>query len=698
MSAAVSTQRQGPFRMTLTFSTALRPQRRSARRWIGATLGLAVVCTTLAVAGPTSSANAAGPAADDWLGIVNVYRAQSGLAPVANNSAWSTGARNHSCWMLLNGIAHDETPGSPGYTTAGDQAGNSGNVAVSSNSSATARNHIDLWMSGPFHAIGLLRPSLQQAAYGMCASPPNPSYTQWKSGATLDVVRGNNWGAPKPASPIVFPGNGATTSLTRFVAESPDPRSFCGWGGRSVGLPLIAMMPSNVTSATATLVGPGGPIPTCVLHKSNTSGVASSILGGDNAVVVVPASPLTTGTYSVAVASNGGAANWSFNVDPSATLGVSEPTPGTSKKLAPAAPFQPVTPFRFADSRLNKGVGALPAGRQVRVKIAGTPGVPADATAISANFTITKPGGAGFLTAYNCLGGVPAVSTLNYERGRNVSNQAIVALDRGDICLFSIAAAHIVIDINGYVAPSGTQTFNPVKPERVLDTRGSRRLNAGARMVVPMTGDQTPVPNRARAVAINLTGVQPVSDGWIRAFPCDQPEPTTSSVSARSARVIASSVIVPLAADGTICLTSMMATDVVIDVTGWFGPSSGLDFIPIDPIRLADTRSFGATLNPWTRGQRASAGSVLEIKVAGVRGVPTGITGATINLVALGASSPGWLRAIPCGSASDVSSVNFSSPAPIANGANVRLSSAGTICVVSMASTHFLVDITGVWK
>ena len=65
----------------------------------------------------------------------------------------------------------------------------------------------------------------------MCASPPNPTNTQWKSAATLDVVRGNNWGAPKPASPVVFPGNGATTSLTRFVAESPDPRSFCGWGG-----------------------------------------------------------------------------------------------------------------------------------------------------------------------------------------------------------------------------------------------------------------------------------------------------------------------------------------------------------------------------------------------------------------------------------------------------------------------------------
>ena len=133
------------------------------------------------------------------------------------------------------------------------------------------------------------------------------------------MIRGSSAGS-KPTSPIVFPGNGATTSLTRFVAESPDPRTYCGWSGRSVGLPLIALMPAALTSAGAVLTGPNGPVPTCVLTGANTSGVASSILGGDNAVVVVPDGPLVTGTYTVAVTSNAGPANWSFNVDPNAPL------------------------------------------------------------------------------------------------------------------------------------------------------------------------------------------------------------------------------------------------------------------------------------------------------------------------------------------------------------------------------------------
>jgi hypothetical protein len=340
----------------------------------------------------------------------------------------------------------------------------------------------------------------------------------------------------------------------------------------------------------------------------------------------------------------------------------------------------------------------LRAGQQVRIRVAGTPGIADGATAVSATFTITGPHAGGFLTAYNCLGGKPSVSTLNYLQGQTVSNQVIVPLDKGDVCLYSLATAHVVIDVNGYVAPGAVQTFTPVRPQRMLDTRASTRLRPGARLRVQMTGGSNPAPTGATAVAINLTAVSPGSNGWIRAFPCDKPEPTTSSVSARHRQSIASSVIVPLAADGTICLTSMTRTDVIIDMTGWFGRKEGLEFVPIDPIRVADSRSYGTTLNPWTRGQMVPAGRVVEIQVAGVRGVPSNIVGASINLVALGSSSTGWLRAFPCGSSSDTSSVNFSSPPPIANSLNVRLSPTGKICVVGMSTTHVIVDVTGVWR
>jgi uncharacterized protein YkwD len=686
-----------------SIALATRPTpRRSARRWVSIALGLAALGTTVTF-GAATTASAVAPTPDDWLGIVNVYRAQSGLAPVSENPTWSVGARNHSCWMLLNGIAHDETPGTPGYTVEGDQAGNSGNVAVSSNSLATARSHIDLWMTGPFHAIGLLRSSLQQSAFGLCASPPNPTNTNWKSAATLDVVRGNVWGAAKPPTPVVFPGNGATTSLTRFIAETPDPRTFCGWGGKTVGLPLIALMPSGVSTANAKLNGPNGPVPTCVLHKSNTSGTASAILGGDNAVVVVPATQLTSGTHTVEVTSDGGNANWSFNVDPSAPLALTPTGPpaplSDTTALSSQMPFQPVDPFRFADSRSNVALSRLPARQQVRLKIAGLAGLPADMTAVSANFTAVGAPNDGYLTASNCAEVDPAFSTLNYQANDGVPNQAIVSLSGGDLCLFSSQPTDIVIDINGYVSPSASQVFVPVDPRRVHDSRPGQPLRPGEVLRVAVAGGTSPAPANASAVAVNLTGVLPDQTGWIRAFPCDKPEPSVSSLNPRVDRARANSAIVPTAADGTICLTSNVTSHVIVDITGWFGKGAGQQFVPINSIRLTDTRQAHPILNGGAGPVPLLPGRELRIQIAGTRGIAADARAATLNVVAVGPAAPGFIVVVPCGQPSGVSNLNYTSGAgAVANGANVKLDGSGAVCLTTSAATHVIVDITGVWK
>ena len=115
------------------------------------------IARAIVVGAVIAGAASAEPASNDWLGIVNTYRAMSGLGAVSENATWSSQAYSHGCYMLYNGIAHDEIPGKLGYTSGGDLAGNNGNVAVSSSTTATARNHVDLWMTGPFHAIGVLR-------------------------------------------------------------------------------------------------------------------------------------------------------------------------------------------------------------------------------------------------------------------------------------------------------------------------------------------------------------------------------------------------------------------------------------------------------------------------------------------------------------------------------------------------------------
>ncbi len=672
------------------------PHTTESRPPLTALLGaFALVASLLVLAAPAGSAQAWAVSDNDWLGIINAYRQQSGLPAVRNDSNLSAGARNHSCWMLANGIAHHETPGTWGYSAAGDRAGRNGNLSVHSSPSFNARQHIDQWMGGPFHAIGVLRPGLQTTGFGLCTSPPSHSASYARSAATLDVLSGLDSGRGT-STPIVFPGKGARTSLSRFQSETPDPRSFCGWSGRTVGLPLVAMMPGGVSWANATLRGPNGSVPTCTLYSGNTSGTASAILRGNNAVTVIPAVALSPGTYTATVNSSGGSVTWSFTVDPEAQLlGPAEPTPPNTTTLGNPVGFRSVTPKRIADSRERIGLTRIPAKKVVRFKVAGKGGIPTSATAVSANFTAVNASAAGFLTVYNC-GALPTVSTLNFRSNEAAPNQAIVPMAGGDICLYANKATDLVIDVNGYTASGASDALTVITPDRILDSRNGTRLKANTVMKVQVAGRRS-VPSHARSVVLNITSVQPSKDGWIRAFPCGA-ETSVSSVNPQYRTDRPNSAVVPLSSSGAVCMRANVSTDVVLDVTGWIGGQGSYDFQRLQPVRLADTRSTHAKLNPYADAQRLVPGRTLKVKVAGNRGIPSAARGASLNVVAVGAGQRGWVRVEPCGANSGVSTVNFERPEAIANGTNVALASDGSVCITVNKPTHVVVDITGIWR
>ncbi len=143
-------------------------KQRSRLRFFGVGVGVAAATFLASTAYAANPSPAFIPPTADWLTTVNYYRAMAGVGPVVEDPAMSDGAAKHSCYMLYNGISHDEVPGLTGYTPEGDVAGNSGNVAVSSVIDTSARSHVELWMTGPFHAIGVLRPNLVSTGFGKC--------------------------------------------------------------------------------------------------------------------------------------------------------------------------------------------------------------------------------------------------------------------------------------------------------------------------------------------------------------------------------------------------------------------------------------------------------------------------------------------------------------------------------------------------
>jgi hypothetical protein len=632
-----------------------------------------------------------------WLTTVNYFRQMAGLGPVVEDATLSDGAYKHSCYMLQNDITHYEEAGKPGYTTEGERAGRSGNVAVSSAFNTGARSHIELWMSGPFHAIGVLRKDLVSVGFGKCDMP---AAARWRSGATLDILNGLG---PKTAmaEPILFPGNGSTTSLDRFVVESPDPLEFCGWKGQTAGLPVFAMMPEALSGAvTTSMTGPAGPVATCTLSQQNTTGAAKQILAFDNVIVAVPRTTLTPGTYTVTAGSASRTVSWSFTVDPAAANGVS-PAP-TASPTGGAVGFQPITPTRLVDTRDRLGATRLAAGVTKRIQITGGV-VPTGASAISANFTVVGPEAAGYLTVWDCAATQPTVSTVNFVAGETAPNLASIPLDAsGGLCVIANTGTDLVIDVNGYFGTTGSSRYTPVTPARLMDTRdgtgGSGRLAAGQTATLQV-GGVAGVPAGIQAVSLNVTSVDPGAAGYVTVYACGGQRPVVSNLNPQPGRVRPNLVVVPVSADGKVCLFSLQDVELVVDVTGYFSSTSTNRFTASTPFRMVDTRDVSrAEVNVGTGGNQLGKGQVLQIQVAGQRGVPSSAKAVSLNLTVTGATAPGFITAWPCGDRPLASTANYGAGDAVSNGAQLPLSSTGALCIYSNQAVHVILDVNGWWS
>jgi hypothetical protein len=129
-----------------------------------------------------------------------------------------------------------------------------------------------------------------------------------------------------------------------------------------------------------------------------------------------------------------------------------------------------VPPCRVLDTRLSSPPGPIAgaAARDVRVvgPLGGLQGgaadcgVPVGATSVFINVVAVGGGGPGHLTAYPSGSALPLASTLNFSTGDTVANGVLIpvctpyASCAADVTIqMGPAAAHLVIDVTGYVGP-----------------------------------------------------------------------------------------------------------------------------------------------------------------------------------------------------------------------------------------------------
>lgn len=242
-----------------------------------------------------------------------------------------------------------------------------------------------------------------------------------------------------------------------------------------------------------------------------------------------------------------------------------------------------IPPVRAEDTRDDPGRVAVPGNTARTIPLASI--IPADATAVVGNLTVTEPLADGFLTAYPCDAPVPVASNLNFRRNESRAVAIVVGLDdAARLCVFTSTNAHIVFDVSGYYSPAPqfgpVAGLQPLTGRRIADSRTgqggwSGKFAAGAtRRLNPTAG--LPNDGQTTAVVLNVVVTEAVGDGFVTVYPCDDDVPTSSSVNYTASGESTNMVVVDLSSAGQVCVFALTPAHVVVDLFGVLTADTGL--------------------------------------------------------------------------------------------------------------------------
>jgi SpoIID/LytB domain protein len=285
----------------------------------------------------------------------------------------------------------------------------------------------------------------------------------------------------------------------------------------------------------------------------------------------------------------------------------------TAEASAPAAATGVVgiTPKRVVDTRLGLGwPGRVTKSNPIVINVADMTATrpdgtsvtaPSDVRAVSMNVTSTESSGPGFLTVWPCDEPFPLAASVNYQAGSTVGNGVFAGVDgNGQVCIYSLAETHVVVDVQGWVAPDqSAAAFTAVTPSRLVDTRSGSRVTASSPVTIPVhgaavtiAGAAVTIPTSATAAVVNVVAADPDRAGFVTVWPCAGPVPVAANLVYMPGDTRGNGVIAPIGPDGSICVYSLSPADIIVDISGWLtGPTSGSGgFTGAVPKRFVDTR------------------------------------------------------------------------------------------------------------
>jgi hypothetical protein len=376
--------------------------------------------------------------------------------------------------------------------------------------------------------------------------------------------------------------------------------------------------------------------------------------------------------------------------------------PGPLRPAAVSGGYHPTSPARILDTRAGVGApaGKLAPGASLDLQVTGRPGVPTrGVSAVVLNLTATNPTSDGFLTVFPTGEARPDASNLNFEAGDSVPNLATVKLGSGGrVTVYNpLGSTDVLADVVGWYDDGTTSVagarYNPLPPARILDTRRSAPLGAGARLDLRVTGAGGVPDHDVSAVAVNVTATNATEASYLTVGLGGSDLPDTSNVNFVPGRDVANLAIAEVdALSGTIRIGNHLGTvDVVVDVVGWYDASgtTGSVFRPVTPTRIYDLR----------QGAPMSSGDTILALLHGSGPVPPEATAVALNLTVTNQSAPGYLVAWSVdGARPGTSTINWQAHRTVANTVLLRHTLAYTgfyDAPVASGSIDFILDVTG---
>ena len=372
-----------------------------------------------------------------------------------------------------------------------------------------------------------------------------------------------------------------------------------------------------------------------------------------------------------------------------------------------AAGYHPLTPSRILDSRGANGGwnGKVAAGNPRDLQVTGRPGsnIPANASAVVMNVTATDSNVGSFLKVWPAYAAEPNVSNLNFNAGDTIPNLVTVKLGVGGMVQMgtSVGSAHVIADVVGYFdnGSGPGDRFTGIDPARLLDSRGNNGGWNGAKLTSGTTRDLTvrptgAVPAGATAIIANVTVVGATQESFLRVWPSGEAEPGVSNLNFKAEQIIPNLVMVKIGTNGKISFSNAAgATHVVVDVVGYFNPSTGSKFFAVDPTRILDSRVAKGLSGPWSPGQTR------DLTVAGAPGtnVPDAADGVIANVTVTDGTAQSLITVFPSGAGvPTASNLNFMAGQIVPNLVAVRIPANNKISIYNdQGNVNVIADVVG---